>query len=384
LAQFSPQLAARFDIVGFDPRGVDRSAAVRCSSDADLDELYGSDMALRSPVNFDAVVADTRDQIGRCVAKYGPSLRLYSTRQTAQDMDAIRAALSEEKLSYLGFSYGTLLGAAYAEMFPTRLRAMVLDGPEDPRASAVTVAEREAKQFEQALNSFDAWCRRTVCLIGPDARSAVLNAVEHARKQPVKNAQGREATAGWVFDAIFWAMYFDQLWPALVTAIDDLNHGRSDTVLSLADQYAGRGADGHYTNFTDAYETIACNDAGSQPTVEQIKALSQSWRQRYPLFGQRRALGLLDCTLWPVGHDPVPIGPAKGAPSIVVLAATGDPATPYEGAAALVSMLGTGTVVTRKANNHGSYLSGNACVGTAVHDYLIGLTAPASGLTCSG
>ncbi|MFC7482746.1 alpha/beta fold hydrolase [Luedemannella flava] len=127
-----PGLNSRFDVVGFDPRGVGRSTQVKCMTDQQLDTLFGYDPDPVSKADFDKFVAVNREVSDACSAKYGESLRLFSTVQTARDMDAVRAAVGDPKTTYLGYSYGTLLGGVYAQLFPTNIRAMVLDGAIDP------------------------------------------------------------------------------------------------------------------------------------------------------------------------------------------------------------------------------------------------------------
>jgi pimeloyl-ACP methyl ester carboxylesterase len=381
LAQSAPDLATGFDFVGFDPRGVGRSGAIRCGSDADMDNDFGFDPEVTSPAVFDSIVSGTRKEVATCVDKYGASLSLYSTSQTARDMDAIRAALGEDRISYLGFSYGTLLGTVYAELFPTRIRAMALDGPVDPHGERVD-DDSVAKNFERVLDNFAAWCG-TTCAIGPDARKAVIDAVQQARTHPAKDRNGREATAGWVFDAIFWSLYFSTYWASLVTAIEALSHGQPDQIFSLADQYAGRDSTGHYDDGNDARLVIDCNDFNDRPSIEQIRSLQASWHKTYPLFGDHVALQRLSCALWPPARDPVPVGPANGAPPILVIGTKGDPATAYENAQPLATMLGTGTVLTwEDGNTHTAYLNGIPCITSAVDRYLIDLQVPARGMTC--
>jgi pimeloyl-ACP methyl ester carboxylesterase len=376
------EVTRRFDVIGFDPRGVGRSATVKCFSDADLDANFGGDPDPVSQADFDASVSLARRLAQACGDKYGDALRLYSTEQTARDMDALRVALGDEKLSYLGYSYGTLLGAVYAQLFPKNVRALALDGAVDPTQTSVTSAENQAKGFERAFDNFAAWCQRNAadCPIAPNARAAVIAALQSGRTSPVRGGDGRMATAGWIFTAIIASLYDESYWRPLAMAVNGLKQGRAGGVFQLADGYLSRDQAGHYSNLFDVNATVNCTDDEKTPTVEQIRTLQDQWRAKYPLFGASMALNLI-CAQWPGKRDPYPVGPAIGAPPIVVVGTLGDPATPYEQTAALANVLGVGVVVTWQGEGHGAYPQ-TTCVTEAVNRYLIDLRVPAANLVC--
>jgi len=377
------EVTRRFDIIGFDPRGVGRSSPVKCLSDADLDRMFGAEPDPVTDAQFEEAVAMARQAGEACAAKYDKTLPLFSTEQAARDLDAVRAAVGDEKLTYLGYSYGTLLGATYAQLFPGNIRALVLDGAVDPRQNDITSSEGQAKGFERAFDAFAAWCRGSagLCRIGPDARAAVTGALEQARRAPVAGTDGRSATAGWVFTAIVASLYDQHRWPQLANAIGDLRGGDPAGVFRLADSYAERDESGHYSNLFDANTVINCADSEVQLTPEQVRDLQAQWRDRYPLFGGPLATGLLTCGLWPGQRDPYPTGPATGAPPILVVGTTGDPATPYEQTPKLAEMLGVGVVLTWDGEGHTAYPH-TPCITEAVNAYLIDLKTPADGHTC--
>ncbi|WP_446213336.1 alpha/beta hydrolase [Micromonospora sp. IBSANI012] len=373
----------RFDIVGFDPRGVARSSPVKCISDADLDTSFGFDPDPASQELFDDYVALNRKIGTGCGDKYGDQLPLYGTEQAARDMDAVRAAVGDEKLTYLGYSYGTLLGATYAQLYPQRVRALVLDGAVDPQQKLLAGSESQAKGFERAFGNFTRWCAANAgrCPIAPDARAAVTAAIEKAKVSPVRGAGGREATSGWVFYAVISSLYTESGWEELGRAIDKLEGGDPADVFRLADAYAGREEDGHYSNLFDANLTINCADETEKPSRERIRQVQSQWRQKYPLFGPALAVGMLGCVEWPGQRDPYPTGKAVGAPPILVVGTTGDPATPYEQTPRLASMLGVGRVLTWEGEGHTAYPQ-TTCVTNAVDAYLLSLTVPREGLRC--
>jgi pimeloyl-ACP methyl ester carboxylesterase len=377
------EIINQFDIIGFDPRGVGRSDPIKCISNTDQDATFGTKPDPVSPADFDKLVKLNKKVADECGAKYGAQLPYFSTEQAAKDMDALRAAVGDEKLTYLGLSYGTLLGATYAQLFPTKIRAMVLDGAVDPKQTYVQGSEAQAKGFERAFTNFTNWCRQTPgnCPIAPDARKAVTDALAAADTKPVRGADGRDATSGWIFYAVISSLYTESGWATLAEAIDKLKRGDPEGVFDLADQYAERKPDGTYSNLFDANLAVNCADTKDAPPLDEVRRLQTEWRAKYPLFGAPLAVGMLPCTLWPGTRDPYPVGPAASAPTIVVVGTTGDPATPYENTADLAEMLGVGRVLTWEGEGHTAYPS-TPCIVKAVDDYLIDLTAPREGLRC--
>jgi pimeloyl-ACP methyl ester carboxylesterase len=375
-------LTDSFDMVTFDPRGVGKSDPVDCISDTDEDASFAYDPDPVSQADFDAVVAINQRVADGCGAKYGDTLNLFSTEQAAHDIDAIRAAVGDEKLTYLGFSYGTLLGAVYAELFPTNVRAMVLDGALNPTASPTELSEGQAMGFERALGNFADWCKSNVskCPIYADPKGAITAQIAKARTAPVTGSDGRKATAGWVEWGVTLAMYSQSFWQYLGPAIDDLSRGDAQLIFALADTYAERDDKGHYSNLFAANLAVNCADAES-PSVDEIRSLQAQWRAKYPIFGAALATGMLNCSVWPSKKDPYPVGEAKGAPPIVVVGTTGDPATPYESTQKLADMLGVGHVVTWEGEGHTAYPE-TSCIRRAVDDYLIDLVVPQEGLRC--
>ena len=186
--------------------------------------------------------------------------------------------------------------------------------------------------------------------------------------------------ASGVFLAVIQSLYLRSFWPRLANAMESLRRGNPTQIFSLADEYGRRGPNGSYENMFDAFSVISCTDDDQAPTVEQVRQLQGEWRSRYPLFGGNLALNLI-CAQWPGKHDPYPKGPATGAPPILVVGTTGDPATPYEQTATLAKMLGVGVVLTWQGEGHTAYLE-TRCVNDAVDQYLIDLKVPEAGKVC--
>ena len=377
------EITDRFDVIGFDPRGVGRSDPIKCISSSDQDASFAAAPDPVSQADFNSYVALNQKIANECGQKYGSQLPFFSTEQAAKDIDSLRAAVGDPKLSYLGFSYGTLLGATYAQQFPTKIRAMVLDGAVDPKQSYVESSEVQAKGFERAFGNFSTWCTKTPadCPIAPDAHKAVTDAMTKAATAPVTGADGRKATAGWIFVAVISSLYTESGWRTLANAVAGLKQGNAKGIFQLADQYAERDANGHYSNLFDANLAVNCADTNAAPSAAEVRTLQGQWRKKYPLFGGSLAVGMLPCTFWPGKRDPYPAGPATGAPPIVVVGTTGDPATPYENTADLAGMLGVGHVLTWEGEGHTAYPS-TPCIVSAVDKYLLNQTVPQEGLRC--
>src|SRR5690606_946312 len=208
--------------------------------------------------------------------------------------------------------------------------------------------ESQAKGFERAFDNFARWCARTPqrCPIAPDARAAITAELDRARSSPVRGAGDRAATAGWIFYAVISSLYTETGWQQLAQAIANLRRGDPRAVFELADEYTGRDSEGRYSNLFDANLAVNCADAADVPSIERIRELQSEWRARYPLFGPALAVGRLACATWPGQRDPYPTGPAVGAPPVLIIGTTGDPATPYEQTPKLAEMLQVGRVLT--------------------------------------
>jgi len=381
--QMPSDVTRRFDLVGFDPRGVGHSSPVKCLSAKDEDAVFAADPDPKTQAEFDQVVAINKKIGTDCGQKYGDQLALFSTEQSARDIDALRQGVGDAKTNYLGFSYGTLLGATYAQLFPNNIRAMVLDGAIDPKQGYIAGAESQASGFQHAFNNFAAWCKqnKSTCPIANDPQGEVLKAMEDARTNPITDSSGRTATAGMIMVAVSSAMYTQQYWAPLAQTFGLLKQGDPRGVFILADAYTERQSDGTYNNLFDVFDTVSCADAQNLPSLTEIRQLQSEWRKKYPLFGAGMATGMISCVVWPNQHDPYPTGKAVGAPPIVVVGTTGDPATPYAQTAKLASMLGVGEVLTWKGEGHTAYPQ-TKCISNAVDGYLIDLKTPPPNTVC--
>lgn len=382
---FPSDLRARFDIVGFDPRGVGDSTPVRCIDD--LEHFVPLDARAEDAADLADLVAGAKTFAAGCERRNPELLPHLSTPEVARDLDLIRSALGDPKLTYLGFSYGTLIGATYATLFPGRIRAMVLDGALDPSLDLTAVRTGQANGFEAALGRFladcaaDAGCPfRSGGRPGP-AFDALMARIDR-QPLPTPRLEGREpvnSTIAWL--AVTGALYSQGAWPALAVALAEAQAGDGTDLLLMSDPFRGRKPNGAYSNMVDAYAAITCLDFPAAHDVAAYGALADRLSAVAPRFGRLLAFNDIDCAFWPVPATRTPApATAPGAPPIVVVGSTGDPATPYPWAVSLARQL-RGVLVTREGEGHTAYQY-SSCVRQAVDAYLLDAAPPAAGLDC--
>jgi len=384
---FGDKLARYFDIVGFDPRGVGRSSPLECAGTEQIDEFLRADPDPETTDEVSRLDRLTREFGEGCLAKSGDLARHMSTVEVAKDMDILRAALGERQLDYLGASYGTLIGATYADLFPTHVRRMVLDGAIDPSLSFEKLNLGQAKGFETALRAYLKDCvDRGNCILGEtlDAGARrIEQLLEEIDARPLPTASRRELTEGLAVYGIILPLYSEKLWPLLTIALKQAIDGRGDELLSLADRYASRGPDGYTDNSIEAIYAVNCLDHNDYIPSSQVPSHFADFAKASPAFGRVFAYGLSTCASWPVksGNRTKALD-AAGAPPIVVVGTTRDPATPYEQAVDLARQLESGVLVSRDGDGHTGFHQGNRCVDEAVENYLLAGTEPEDGLSC--
>ncbi|PRZ43696.1 alpha/beta hydrolase family protein [Antricoccus suffuscus] len=379
----------RFDVVGFDPRGVGNSAPLVCLDRAQKDAEAASPPRPNTPAEITNFTNHAHQFASDCLSKY-PNLEHLNTVETARDLDLIRNALGDDKLSYLGYSYGTELGAVYATLFPNRVRAFVLDGAVDPTLNDVESDHQQAGGFENAYNRFLQHCiaQGSACPLDSDPAAEVTALLQQTAAAPIASPdpkETRKATDGIVTTAIISAMYDETSWDELSKAIASAKAGDPTGVFTLADSYNGRYTDSsgtvHFSNLLDANAAIDCNDSTQVVSLDQVESYSNAWAEQYPMFGGSFAWSLYTCTPWPTRRHPLPTITAPTAAPSLVIGTTNDPATPYAGAINLTKALGTARLLTWDGDGHTAYPK-TSCVSNAVDDYLISLSLPPNGLVC--
>ena len=388
-AEYGTAIRNVYDIVGFDPRGVASSDPVECESGEQLDRLVSAD-----PDPDTAAERRRSDRMLRalgegCLQHSGDLARHVSTEEVAKDLDILRAVLGDSKLSYFGASYGTAIGASYADQFPKRVGRMVLDGALDPTSSVVDLDLVQAHGFEVALRSYVGACvQRGSCFLG----STVDQGVQRIRdfltglqSRPIATKSGTEVTAGLAFYGVIQPLYFRWLWPALDRELKAAFSGDGTLLQLMSDDYLHRNPDGTYRdNFFEVFNAVGCLDDDEGVPSSQVARYLPRFEKASPTFGKVFAYSLTTCHVWPIhsGRKPHAVH-AAGSPPILVVGTTRDPATPLVWARSLARQLPRGVLVVRDGDGHTGYHQGSSCVDRTVEGYLAHGTVPSHDLRCS-
>lgn len=388
----SDRLIANFDIVGFDPRGVGSSSAIRCTGRSeDLDRfLYQyevGNLERGSDEWLDEGRAEWRELGEACLEHSGELLGYVDTTSAARDLDLLRAILGDEQLHYLGYSYGTLLGASFAELYPERAGRLVLDGALDPATSLDDVVEFQSVGFENALRAYLESCLEGArCPFRGTAEAGmqrVASLMSQLDRSPLRASDGRLLGASTMFTAIILPLYSADTWSYLDDLFASVFSGDPEFAFILADAYNDRDSDGNYANnSSEAFWAINCLDYVNTATNGDVRASTDRLIAVSPLFGPYMGYDI-SCDGWPypATRDRGPIH-AADAPPIIVIGTTGDPATPYEWAVNLAEQLESGQLITFDGEGHTAYNKSNRCVNNAVDDFFINGTLPSPNLQC--
>lgn len=385
-------LRENFNLVGFDPRGVGESEPkVKCLTVKQKDEMFYG--ASTWPVGSPQEVSETRIKmknfVSACVKNTGSSLQYIDTISAAKDMDIIRAVFGESKINYLGYSYGTYLGAAYAQLFPKRVGHMVLDGAIDPTVDEETQDLFQLKGFDQALKDFLADCLDNQdCPFSGSiskAQARVTKLLSDIEKKPLNTDSGRKLTIWGALTGIVMPLYSQDWWPSLAEGFAEALKGDGSTLLSLADTYNDRNQDGTYaTNTIESNIAISCLDSRAPSDEASMAAANQELLAASSMLGKYWQFGALSCEQWPY---PVAQRPATfraiGAEKILVVGTTGDPATPYSQAVSLAKdVLANAQLITFNGEGHTAYGLDSSCVNKAVDEYFIKNVVPTEDPDC--
>lgn len=384
---FDPELRARYDVVGFDPRGTGSSTPVDCLTDDEVDEYVATDPDPDDRAEVAEFVRVSKRFWAGCEEKSGDLGSHVSTIEAARDMDVIRAVLGEEKLTYFGFSYGTRLGATYATLFPDNVGRFVLDGAVDPSLSTLDGALTQAKGFETALRSYVADCvDKGSCFLGDtvaEGLRTISDLLDDIEEEPLPGDGDRELAVGNAFYGLVLPLYLKDNWPLLDAGLQEALDGSGKTLLFLSDFYGSRQGGRYVDNSLEAISVINCLDDPWSVPARKVRSHYDEFRKASPTFGEVFAWGLTACHGTPFERtEPDLEITGAGAAPIVVIGTTRDPATPYEEAVAMAEQLESGVLLSRDGDGHTGYNKGNACVDDAVHAYLVDGAVPADGTEC--
>ncbi|MGB8962809.1 MAG: alpha/beta hydrolase [Pseudonocardiaceae bacterium] len=401
-------IGRRFDFVGFDPRGVGSSkpqVVCRTPAERDAERLMNLNVDT-SPAGVARTENQEKTDDTGCVNRTGQEtlaasgtpaavsdtgkqvLENIGTRDVVRDMDVMRSALGDEKLTYLGYSYGTRIGATYAEAFPHNVRAMILDGAVDPAQDQISELIDQGRGFQKAFDAFAAWCAgRPDCALGPDKNQATSKFQALVRpliNQPVSMPDGRKLSYSDATIGTVQALYLSDLWPTLNRGLVELTQGQGNLLMRLADLYYGRSPDGTYSTEMDVFQAVLCVDNPPIKDPNVARDVDAQYRKVAPFLdtGYPPSPALDNCAFWPVPSTGGPHDPhTPGLPTVMVISTTQDPATPYQAGVNLARDLNA-RLLTYEGTQHTAFLQNNACVDTAGINYLTNLQLPAEGARC--
>ncbi|KGN38134.1 alpha/beta hydrolase [Knoellia subterranea] len=384
----------RFDVVGFDPRGVGRSAPIDCLSDSELDTFLGGEQTPDDAAEEQAFADNAKNFAEKCGANAGPLLGHVSTVDAAKDMDILRARLGEKKLTYLGKSYGTYLGATYADLFPQLVGRFVLDGVVAPDLTSQEVNLGQAKGFETATRAWAQFCiDGGDCPLGGSV-DAVMQGLrdflQRVDKEPLSTTGDTAVTAlteGWASTGIAAAMYDQGMWDTLVEAMRAALKGDGSELMGLANTYADRVPNGGYSgNIMEVIYAVNCLDKPESASIPEHEAAAKASLAEAPTWGPFLAWSSMTCGSWPVkterSTEPPRKVTAEGADPIVVVGTTRDPATPYEWSVRLHDQLAKSSLITFDGDGHTAYMRSNECVDEPIDEYYLTGKVPQDGLKC--
>lgn len=364
---------ARFDIIGMDPRGVGRSSPLGCGIDPRT--LYGVDPTIEDDIDADTLITISERYAADCEAEAGELLPHVGTRDVARDMDSLRAAMGDDTLSYIGYSYGTSIGQAYADEFPDRVRGMILDGVVDTAPSGIDVAVEQARGFEAALARWARDCNnRDACTLN-DPIGAVDDVLAQA-EDGINSSDGRRALGpGEAAVGLAYPLYDQRLWPALDQAVASAIDGDGGPMVDLADRYA------NLVDFS-IYFAVSCLDSAWPRDTDTFLQRAEDAGDIAPRFGEAIVNDYIRCAVWPTTPEPLGAITAPGTDPILVVSTTGDPATPYENGVKVAERLEAGVLLTYDGDGHTIVFQGSGCVDEFAIDYLIDGTVPPDGTVC--
>ena len=401
-AAVSAQVQERYDVISWDPRGVGLSTPVQCLDTAGMDEyLFGTSEVDDTELGSDEWIAAARAESTKfgqaCADATGPVLGEVGTSSTIQDLEMLREIVGDAQLNFFGYSYGTYIGAQYAERFPDRVGRLVLDGAMDPQATLSDVVREQTRSFEEALTRYVAEClTRENCPFpaiagvsgaNDEAVAAVMewigNLLDRVDAETMRASDGRTLHSGTMLTAIITPLYSADSAELLDELFTTVSEGDPETAFWFADFYYDRVEGEYATNSTESFAAINCLDYPSDDDPASMRERAAELGKVAPTIGRFQGFGDISCGAWPFSDvtERTPVT-AAGAEPILVVGTTGDTATPYKWAESLAQQLESGTLLTYVGEGHTAY-GGNACIDDYVDDYLLTGAVPDEGSRCA-
>ena len=386
----SEVLRESFDVIGWDPRGVNFSSPVSCAAtDAELDYFFFGELEAQPDTpEWDAELLAESIRFGQeCQANTGELLEFVDTLSTVRDLDLLRHLVGDEQLNYLGYSYGTLIGALYIDTFPEKVGRMVLDGPVDPGASQFDLVVNQHRGFEEALEAYLVECDLTnSCPFAGSLEQrlrGVSDLYDELEQNPLRHADGRLIDDGMLRTAMVTTLYAQSSWPFLTRMFEELQEGVTDTAIFLVDFYYDREGGVYQNNSMEAFIAINCLDYPVESDPAVLEAQADQLREAAPYTARPSGDGDLVCMNWPYPPK-LNKGPVRGeeANPVVILGTTGDPATPYNWSVSLNEQLENSVLLTLVGEGHLAYDERVTCINDPVDTYFVTGDLPEDGLTC--
>ena len=386
----SEVLRESFDVIGWDPRGVNFSSPVSCAAtDAELDYFFFGELEAQPDTpEWDAELLAESIRFGQeCQANTGELLEFVDTLSTVRDLDLLRHLVGDEQLNYLGYSYGTLIGALYIDTFPEKVGRMVLDGPVDPGASQFDLVVNQHRGFEEALEAYLVECNLTnSCPFAGSLEQrlrGVSDLYDELEQNPLRHADGRLIDDGMLRTAMVTTLYAQSSWPFLTRMFEELQEGITDTAIFLVDFYYDREGGVYQNNSMEAFIAINCLDYPVESDPAVLEAQAEQLREAAPYTARPSGDGDLVCMNWPYPPK-LNKGPVRGegANPVVILGTTGDPATPYNWSVSLNEQLENSVLLTLVGEGHLAYDERVTCINDPVDTYFVTGDLPEDGLTC--
>ena len=386
----SEVLRESFDVIGWDPRGVNFSSPVSCAAtDAELDYFFFGELEAQPDTpEWDAELLAESIRFGQeCQANTGELLEFVDTLSTVRDLDLLRHLVGDEQLNYLGYSYGTLIGALYIDTFPEKVGRMVLDGPVDPGASQFDLVVNQHRGFEEALEAYLVACDLTnSCPFAGSLEQrlrGVSDLYDELEQNPLRHADGRLIDDGMLRTAMVTTLYAQSSWPFLTRMFEELQEGVTDTAIFLVDFYYDREGGVYQNNSMEAFIAINCLDYPVESDPAVLEAQADQLREAAPYTARPSGDGDLVCMNWPYPPK-LNKGPVRGeeANPVVILGTTGDPATPYNWSVSLNEQLENSVLLTLVGEGHLAYDERVTCINDPVDMYFVTGDLPEDGITC--